>query len=151
MRLNEMEKKLLSKHRYVYCIYVAQNCVHVEKFPVVYINSENLYFKQAGSKELTKVGMFYVNPRLTEKTRNAIEDAAVGRSSREYRVYVLEMTEEEREQMKDLEPRLAEIRKRLRIKKLEENVEKAKHQLEWAEAAYTEALAKKREAEHDLP
>ena len=46
-----MDKTTLSKHKYIYRVYVSNDeTIHCEKFPVVYINSKYVYFER-GSKQ----------------------------------------------------------------------------------------------------
>lgn len=42
-----LDKKNLSKIKYIYRIYSADNMLHLERYPVVYINSEVVYYKEA--------------------------------------------------------------------------------------------------------
>ena len=54
-----MELKDLSKIKYIYRIYESKDYVlHLEKYPVIYINSEMLYFKVHGNKTLNSI---YIN------------------------------------------------------------------------------------------
>lgn len=54
-----MELKDLSKIKYIYRIYESKDYVlHLEKYPVIYINSEILYFKVHGNKMLNSI---YIN------------------------------------------------------------------------------------------
>ena len=51
-----MELKDLSKIKYIYRIYESKDYVlHLEKYPVIYINSEILYFKVHGNKMLNSI------------------------------------------------------------------------------------------------
>ena len=42
-----LDMKNLSKIKYIYRIYSANNMLHLERYPVVYINSEVVYYKGA--------------------------------------------------------------------------------------------------------
>lgn len=51
-----IDMKNLSKIKYIYYIHGDINdCMHVEKYPVIYINSDLVYFKMQGMNELCKV------------------------------------------------------------------------------------------------
>lgn len=43
--MTEEIKKNLSKCKYIYRIYKENDSFHIEKYPIVYINSEVVYFK----------------------------------------------------------------------------------------------------------
>ena len=45
-----MDYKNLNKYKYIYHIYQSGNIIHIEKYPVIYINSKVIYFK-TGRKE----------------------------------------------------------------------------------------------------
>lgn len=51
-----LDKAILSKQKYIYYIYESGHPiheVHVERFPVIYINSSYVYFKEHGKKMLS--------------------------------------------------------------------------------------------------
>lgn len=50
--MTEEIKKNLSKCKYVYRIYKENNSFHIEKYPIVYINSEVVYFKNGRKKNI---------------------------------------------------------------------------------------------------
>lgn len=45
-----MDYKNLNKYKYIYHVYQSGNIIHIEKYPVIYINSKVIYFK-TGRKE----------------------------------------------------------------------------------------------------
>lgn len=48
-----MDKEFLSKQKYIYVIYASSDkVIHCQRFPIVYLNSEFLYFKTNQSKRL---------------------------------------------------------------------------------------------------
>lgn len=54
-----INKQELSKHKYIYRIYASDDkVIHCEKYPVVYSNSEVIYFKDARKKEHLNYTMF---------------------------------------------------------------------------------------------
>jgi hypothetical protein len=65
-----MELKDLSKIKYIYKIYESvdnvDNVLHLEKYPVIYINSEMLYFKVHGSKMLHSIYLSSILDSYTE-------------------------------------------------------------------------------------
>ena len=50
--MTEEIKKNLSKCKYIYRIYKENNSFHIEKYPIVYINSEVVYFKNGRKKNI---------------------------------------------------------------------------------------------------
>jgi len=54
MKITKEEKAELSKyvHKYIYHIYTKSGVFHCERFPIVYINSDYVYFKTSGVKLL---------------------------------------------------------------------------------------------------
>lgn len=50
--MTEEIKKNLSKCKYVYRIYKENNNFHIEKYPIVYINSDVVYFKNGRKKNI---------------------------------------------------------------------------------------------------
>ena len=47
-----LDMKALSKQKFIYYVYEADKTLHIEKFPIIYINSEFVYFK-TGRKKCT--------------------------------------------------------------------------------------------------
>lgn len=61
-----IDKKNLSKRKYIYRIYKGKDAgIYYERCPVIYINSELVYYKQAGT-----------NPYLQYETLNRVYDYA---------------------------------------------------------------------------
>lgn len=57
-----MENKYLSKKKYIYTAYEASNgIIHIEKYPVVYLNKECVYFKKPGRVTLSMTYTYDVN------------------------------------------------------------------------------------------
>lgn len=52
-----LDKNALSKQKYIYYVYDADagKTMHIERFPVVYINSKYVYYKHSRKHELEKV------------------------------------------------------------------------------------------------
>jgi len=57
------ERQNLSKHKYIYQIYTSDGVFHCERFPIVYSNTEFVYFKRNGSHSLNSVKFYSIqNP-----------------------------------------------------------------------------------------
>lgn len=61
-----LDMKNLSKIKYIYRIYSADNTLHLERYPVVYINSEVVYYK--GARKNSLLNYEYLNNVLDEHT-----------------------------------------------------------------------------------
>lgn len=58
----------LSKRKYVYALYKASDqTIHVEKYPVVYVNSEYCYFKTARLSTLHVETTRHIHEELTDR------------------------------------------------------------------------------------
>jgi len=64
-----MDKENLSKMKYIYKIYSSDSIVHCEKYPIVYINSENIYYKVARQSQLMRI-----DTKSVKDCCNGIED-----------------------------------------------------------------------------
>lgn len=62
-----LDTKNLSKIKYIYRIYSADDMLHLERYPVVYINSEIVYYKAARKNSL--LNYEYLNSVLDKHTR----------------------------------------------------------------------------------
>jgi len=60
-----MNKEDLCKHKHIYYVHTDSNGNnHIEKYPVIYINSEYVYFKKARKNELGKTYTSWVKKDL---------------------------------------------------------------------------------------
>lgn len=60
-----MDKKNLCKHKHIYYVHTDSNGNnHIEKYPVIYINSEYVYFKRARKNELGHIYTSFVKNDL---------------------------------------------------------------------------------------
>lgn len=60
-----MDKENLCKHKWIYYVYTdSKGDNHIEKYPVVYINSKYVYFKHSRKDELSKTYTSFVNKDL---------------------------------------------------------------------------------------
>ena len=50
-----LDNKTLSKQKFIYYVYESDKTIHIEKFPIVYINSKYVYYKHSRKHELEKV------------------------------------------------------------------------------------------------
>lgn len=78
--MSEISKETLSKRKFIYRLYDDRvGLPHIEKYPVIYINEEYVYFKVAGKQELgckeiryTKKGLSdYINKNYYGYTRES--------------------------------------------------------------------------------
>lgn len=141
--LTPEEKAILSKHKYIYEYYVNDKMEpHVERFPVIYINSEYVYFKRnTATKNLDKC---YTN-NVKDSYLDAIEKIAGKRFGISYSW--------EGCPGKDIK----ELAKSQRLKAAEielvraETVLKSKRQdVEWAEQKVKQAKEALQEAQNDI-
>lgn len=76
------DKATLSKHKYIYKVYQDRNdCIHCERFPVVYINSKYVYFECASKQPLEFISTEMVLDsveRLMEKNTSLGKDLTSG-------------------------------------------------------------------------
>lgn len=69
-----MDKTTLSKHKYVYHVYLAQDKrVHFERYPVVYINGMYVYYVRGHKQMLGFLNLISVRDSLEQHIRNNIE------------------------------------------------------------------------------
>lgn len=61
-----LDKTTLSKQKHIYYVYNSGNETHIEKFPVVYLNSKYVYFKRQRQDELSRVYLSFVKDSLQE-------------------------------------------------------------------------------------
>ena len=80
-----VKKENLSKYKYVYTIYKDNDTINVEKFPIVYSNSEYVYYKFASKNELSKI-----NIREVDEKYNGITTAILDKLKYS-RIYLLDI------------------------------------------------------------
>ena len=77
-----MENKDLSKLKYIYNIYTSQDrVVHCERYKVVYVNQEYVYYKVARKRELVEI-----KTEIIYDAFNKVEDLKVGSFWNEYSI-----------------------------------------------------------------
>ena len=131
--MTEDIKKNLSKCKYVYKIYREHENFHIEKYPIVYINSNIVYFK-TGRKNVIKMISFSDRwNNVKESFEEAIKYINSIFSSYSYypiSVYFVESDKLKNFDLSLIKQRLKEESKESKIKKQELEVEKYKKSYE---------------------
>ena len=135
--MTEDIKKYLSKCKYVYRIYKKDNTFHIEKYPIVYINSEVVYYKiyyKNGRKESLCSCYFNDQYRNVKESfdkaieyLNSLPDSYYATS-----VYFVETNKLKEFDLSLIKKQLRENNVKSKIKTQEETVERAKNQYEAA-------------------
>lgn len=71
-----LDKENLSKQKYIYCVYsenILDDKVHIERFPIIYINNKYVYFKVPGNESLTLKSISSVKDSLESLTDYEID------------------------------------------------------------------------------
>lgn len=131
--MTEDIKKYLSKCKYVYRIYKKDNDFHIEKYPIIYINSEVVYYKNGRKESLCSC---YFNDRY-RNVKESFDKAIEYLNNLPGSYYALSVYFVETNKLKEFD--LSLIKKELKennveaeIKTQEEIVERAKNQYEAA-------------------
>ena len=131
--MTEDIKKYLSKCKYVYRIYKKDNDFHIEKYPIIYINSEVVYYKNGRKESLCSC---YFNDRY-RNVKESFDKAIEYLNNLPDSYYAPSVYFVETNKLKEFD--LSLIKKELRknnveakIKTQEEIVERAKNQYEAA-------------------
>lgn len=56
--------KSLSKHKYVFFVYGDDETLHIQKFPVIYANKNNVYYKNGGNEDLIKIPTYVIHEQI---------------------------------------------------------------------------------------
>ena len=68
-----MDKTMLSKHKYIHEVYIAAyNRIHLERYPVVYINGRYVYYSRGNQQMLGFLSLDSVHDSLESHLRNNI-------------------------------------------------------------------------------
>ena len=133
--MTEDIKKNLSKCKYVYRLYIEHENFHIEKYPIVYINSNIVYFKKNKKnviemmsfsdrfnnvKESFEEAIKYINNMFTFYTYYPVSVS----------VYFVEIDKLKEFDLSLIKERLKEESKESKIKKQEREVEKYKKSYE---------------------
>lgn len=131
--MTEYIKKNLSKCKYVYRIYKENDNFHIEKYPIVYINSEVVYFKTVRKNYLESIGFFNNWNNIKESFNKAIDYINNTVTCYDYyptNVYFIETDKLKEFDLSLIKKRLKDESKESKIKKQEREVEKYKKSYE---------------------
>ena len=121
------DKEFLSKYKYIYVITCDGDRLHCEKFPVIYLNLQYVYYRQNGCDELKKICFGSV--------RDTIDDADLVYLDRYGKRYVWNVP-------KDFNEKNAEYMNDVKKKKLKITYERLKKDCEYAKRRFKEAEEK---------
>lgn len=131
--MTEDIKKNLSKCKYVYRIYIEHENFHIEKYPIVYINSNIVYFK-TGRKNVIEMMSFsdrWSNVKESfEEAIKYINNMVPFYTHYPVSVYFVEIDKLKEFDLSLIKQRLKEESKESKIKKQELEVEKYKKSYE---------------------
>lgn len=147
--MTEEIKKNLSKCKYVYRIYKENNRYNIEKYPIVYINSEFVYFKTGRKNSLDFMSFYGLWNNVKESFDKAIDYINKKVTLYDYSptsVYFIETNKLKEFDLSLIKQRLKEESKESKIKKQELEVEKYKKYYE-LELRKLEDMKKKFEIE----
>ena len=131
--MTEDTKKYLSKCKYVYRIYREHDNFHIEKYLIVYINSEVVYFKTVRKNYLESIGFFNNWNNIKESFNKAIDYINNTVTCYDYyptNVYFIETDKLKEFDLSLIKKRLKDESKESKIKKQEREVEKYKKSYE---------------------
>lgn len=131
--MTEEIKKNLSKCKYVYRIYREHGNFHIEKYPIVYINSEVVYFKTGRKNDIESMSFSSFWCRVEESFEKAIKYINDSVSHFDYfptSVYFIETDKLKEFDLSLIKKKLKDESKESKIKKQEREVEKYKKSYE---------------------
>ena len=149
--MTEEIKNNLSKCKYVYRIYRERDKFHIEKYPIVYINSEVVYFKMGRKNYLEYISFSNRWMNIKENFEKAIEYINREPDYQYYNfssVYFIEIDKLKEFDLSLIKKRLKEESKESKIKKQEQKVEAYKKSYE-LELRKLEEIKKEFEIEGD--
>lgn len=124
-----LDKETLSKQKYIYYVYEADNTLHIEKLPVVYLNSKYVYYKHSRKHELEKAYLSDV--------KDTLEDVF----EKDYK-FIYSRDRYFWNPAENPEKVVAMLKKRADEKRIEKNKSWAEKELERARKAYEDAQKK---------
>lgn len=136
-----LDKATMNKQKFIYYVYDTDNTIHIEKFSIIYINSEFVYFKTGRKNALECI------------RTNRVKDNLESIFSNDYRYiyredrYFWNTAENPKELVTMLKKKADERRIEKNKSWAEKDLEKAKRELEEAQKRYDiwkEASDKKR-------
>ena len=136
--MTEEIKKNLSKCKYVYRIYREHDNFHIEKYPIVYINSEVVYFKTERKNYLESIGFSNRWNNVKESFNKAIDH--INNTVTCYDYYPTNVYFIETDRLKEFD--LSLIKKRLKDESKESKIKKQEREIERYKKAYELQLRK---------
>ena len=127
--MTEEIKKNLSKCKYVYRIYNEHGNFHIEKYPIVYINSEVVYFKTGRKNDIESMRFSSFWCRVEENFEKAIKYINDSVSSFDYyptSTYFIETDKLKEFDLSLRKKKIKEESKEAKIKEQEKRVENYK-------------------------
>lgn len=127
--MTEEIKKNLSKCKYIYRIYREHENFHIEKYPIVYINSKVVYFKTGRKNDIERMNFNSLWKNINESFDAAIEYIN-NLTDSQYRyttsVYFVEADKLKEFDLSLIKKRLNKESKESKIKTQEQEVERCK-------------------------
>ena len=125
-----LDMKNLSKLKYIYRIYESSDKIlHLEKYPIIYINSEVVYFKDGRKQE-------YLNSTRVEKVLDNFVSACNSNRFGHYSTYIdkyfWNIETNVQEIYEDLKKQRAELKSKDEEQKKHDRLERAKREYEAA-------------------
>ena len=136
--MTEYIKKNLSKCKYVYRIYKENDNFHIEKYPIVYINSEAVYFKTVRKNDIERMNFNSLWKNIKESFEEAIEYIN-NLTDSQYR-YATSVYFVETDKLKDFD--LSLIKKRLNKESKESKIKTQEQEVERCKRIYELQLRK---------
>lgn len=124
-----LDRETLSKQKYIYYVYEADKTFHVEKYPIIYINSEYVYFKTGRKNMLEHVS----TPRVKDNLESVFE--------RDYR-YIWREDRYFWNLAENPDELVAELKRKADEKRIADNKSWAEKELENAKKNYERAQEK---------
>ena len=131
--MTEEIKKNLSKCKYVYRIYKENDSFHIEKYPIVYINSNVVYFKTGRKNYIESMSFSNSWTNVKENFEKAIvyiNNTVTCYDHYHTNVYFIETDKLKEFDLSLIKQRLKDESKESKIKKQEREVEKYKKSYE---------------------
>ena len=131
--MTEEIKRNLSKCKYIYRIYKENDSFHIEKYPIVYINSEVVYFKTGRKNYIESMSFSNLWTNVKENFEKAIVYINNTVTCYDYyptNVYFIETDKLKEFDLSLIKQRLKDESKESKIKKQEREVEKYKKSYE---------------------
>lgn len=130
-----LDKNNLSKIKYLYRIYESSdNIMHLEKHPIIYINSHVVYYKVGNNEALNKRKLTCINEKI--KNFYAYNNYYYNRPVHCYEEYYYVESKEIKEIFEILKEQQKEYRANVEQKELESRYKKAEQEYLYAKVKY---------------